>query len=383
MLLMIKMTAHRINQTRITSFFLILGMVFSMLLVSIGISFGYEHIYAGRNKSENTPPHGELYSVFSDGRKQLNANRVKKLFKGMREETGVIFNNLLVHPDRAELDTYCPVSAEWFVRDDGWHYPLVSGRYYTSEEIKNGEKVALVGNSRKEDMREENGKQYIDIGGEAYEVLGIVGIEDQVSLWDNRIFMPCTALPGEVMEDMTLHSVNFILYNESGELSKDQKVIEKNGDSMASDFEIEDEGAVQTEDMAQALLQSQDPIYSLILLGYAVVLIYAINIVVFWLEKRRYEIGLRKAFGYTDRDIARLIFGEMFGLALFSGIVALVIQMVAGSIADRIFGYTLKLYLPNIMIALGVVLLTAILTSICPVIRALRIPSADTLKEGE
>jgi len=363
--------------------FFILGLVFSMLLVSLGISFSYEHIYAGKNKSDNAPPNGELCLISSESSKQISANNIKKLFSGMRKETGVIFNNLLIHPDSEEINSYCPLSAEWFVQDNGWHYPLIAGRYYTAEEVKNGVRVVLIGTSHKKNIREKAGKQYIDIYGEAYEVLGVVGIEDQVSLWDNRIFMPCTSLPDEVKADFTFSAATFILYNQSGGLLKDQKVIRRNGNSMFSGFEIEDKGAIQTEDMKEALLQSQNPIYSLALMGYFVTLIYAINIVVFWLEKRRYEIGLRKAFGYTDKDITKLIFGEMVGLSLLSCIIAMVIQVAVWGIAGRIFGYTLKLYFPNIIIALGVVLLTAALTSIWPVLRALRIPPADVLKGGE
>lgn len=378
-----KMTIWRIRQTTVTSLFLIFGLTLSMLMISIGISFSYEHIYAGNNKKNNMPPNGEMYIVSSESEKHLNSNDIEKLFDGLRKGTGVIFSGLMAHPDRAKINSYYPVSAEWFTNDNEWHYPLASGRYYTADEIKNKEKVVLVGSTLKECIRKQDKKQYIDIQGEAYEVLGIIGVENQRTLWDNRIVMPCTVLPESIARDLTFSFINFILYNELGNLKVDQNIIMKNGVKIVSDFKIMNQGKLQIENMVEELLQSQDSIYYLAVLSYLVTIIYAVNIVVLWLEKRRYEIGLRKAFGYTDKEVAKLIFGEMFGIALLSSIIVLVIQAVMGEVVGRISKYTLTLSLPNILIALGFVLLTALLTSIWPVIRALKIPPADILKDGE
>ena len=52
------------------------------------------------------------------------------------------------------------------------------------------------------------------------------------------------------------------------------------------------------------LVISPDKIYIIALVGYIVSMIYAVNIVIFWIEKRKYEIGLRKALGYKNKDTA-------------------------------------------------------------------------------
>ena len=48
---LLAMVKHRINQSKATSLFFIFGMVISMLLCSIGISFSSELIYAAMNKA--------------------------------------------------------------------------------------------------------------------------------------------------------------------------------------------------------------------------------------------------------------------------------------------------------------------------------------------
>lgn len=382
-----KMTLHRIQQTKITSIFLIFGLTLSILIVSIVTGFTYEYLLIRDNNSDIAPPNGKIYTFYSESNQRFGADVMKQLFDGVRKETGAIWNEAVVQLDKKEVNHLSSLNAEWFTQDDGWHYPLVSGRYYTAKEIKEGEKVALIGTDLEECVRKDNKKQYIDISGEAYEVLGIVGIENEVSQWDSMVFMPCTALPDVITREYTFTSIfeSLLLYNEAGDLKKDKAMLQKNGAKIDSKFEIR-AGDTQKDDifLMVNLMRDKNPMVFLLgFLGYFVVLIYAVNIVIFWLEKRHYEIGLRKAFGYTDKEIAKLIFEEMFGLAILSCIIAIGIQAVLGKVIGRISMYTLKLYIPNIITALVVVVLTAFLTSIWPVIRTLKIPPADTLKEGE
>ena len=197
--------------------------------------------------------------------------------------------------------------------------------------------------------------------------------------------MPITVLPKSVLDTYSLgySGISLMLYNEDGDFSRDLKIIKKNGKKLAPGFTIEYYGKPQTEDMMESLLQSQDPIFVLAILGYIVTLIYSVNIVVFWVEKRKYEIAVRKAFGYTDKDIAKIISGEILALTGVAAIIALLIQAVVGRLLHQISKYTLEMHMANIMIAVVVVLITAFLTSIWPVRKAMRIPPIETLKEGE
>lgn len=381
----VKMTIKRIQQSTMTSVFLIIGLTLSMLMISIGISFSFEYIYAGQNKSDFMPPNGELYTISGESDQQLSPDNIEKMFQGISEDTGVIFNGIMLHPDLGEINTFNSVSAEYFTQDDGWHYPLISGRYYTAKEIKDRKNVVLIGKTLKKLLKEKDNKQYIDIYGEEYEVLGVIGFKGKASLWDNRICIPVTVMPDIAYEDMVLEggTINFIMYHENGNTKKDKKIIAKNGKTIDDKFRIKDQGKIETENMVSELAQSQDPIYTLAIMGYVVTIIYAVNIVIFWLQKRRYEIGIRKAFGYTDFDIAKLIIGEIIGISFLATVIALLLQAVLSIIIGSVSKYTLTLFLPNIILALVVVLITALITSVLPIKRALKIPPASILKEGE
>lgn len=377
------MTLQRIRQTKMTSLFFIFGMTLSMLMVSVGISFVSELIAAQRAKEKAMPPNGEQFGLYRSGEEVLEFETTLQLFSGLGSGSGVIVNHLMLHLDQSEINTFCSVSAELFVDDDRWHYPVIEGRYFTVKEIQERKKVVLTGKSLKKYEREQDGKKYLDIEGETYEVIGTVGMENQISLWDNRIFMPFTSLPEKTKQVFNSGSeMNFILYHSEAAVEEELQNIEQNGSELYPGFNVESYGLIQVEDVMKDIANSQEQIFSIAILGYVVTLIYAVNIVVFWIEKRRYEIGIRKAFGYTEQAIAQMIYGEMLGLTMIACVVAIVIQEIISLAAGRVSGYTCKVYFSNIAIGTLIVFLTAAIISIWPIHRALKIQPAAALKEG-
>lgn len=378
-----RMTLQRIRQTKMTSLFFIFGMTLSMLMVSVGISFVSELIAAQRAKEKAMPPNGEQFGLYRPGEEMLEFETTLQLFSGLGPGSGVIVNHLMLHLDQSEVNTFCSVSAELFADDDRWHYPVIEGRYFTVNEIRERKKVVLTGKSLKKYEREQDGKKYLDIEGETYEVIGTVGMENQISLWDNRIFMPFTSLPEQTKQIFNSSSeMNFILYHSEAAVEEELQNIEENGSELYPGCQVESYGFIQVEDVMKDIANSQEQIFSIAILGYVVTLIYAVNIVVFWIEKRRYEIGIRKAFGYTGPAIAQMIYGEMLGLTMIACVVAIVIQEIISLAAGRISGYTCKVYFSNIAIGTLIVFLTAAIISIWPIHRALKIQPAAALKEG-
>lgn len=378
---MFEMTKKRIKQTPLTSAFLVWGLVLSMLMISMGTSFVTEHLYAENEKENAKPPNGQQYDMVWSGNKTFE--NMEDCFQGIRNETGVIINGLMVHIDGTEINTYASVSAEWFVRNNGWHYPISEGKYFTKEQIQTGEKVVLIGKTYKEYTYKENNKTYINIEKEKYQVLGVVGTSEQISLWDSRIFMPCTSLPEKMIKEMSeYHDMTFILYNEKGKLAKDEKVIQKNAGKIFDEPKVILQGKIESGNMAEDLMNNPDMIYTIAIVGYLVSLIYAINIVAFWMEKRKYEIGIRKALGYKNRDISKIILSEMLGFSIISCLMAIAIQFIGSTIFGTISSYTLHIYLPNIVIGIVVVFLTTFITSVWPIIKALKVQPIEILRKG-
>ena len=115
-------------------------------------------------------------------------------------------------------------------------------------------------------------------------------------------------------------------------------------------------------------------------LGYLVAIVYAINIVALWMEKRRKEMGVRKAFGYSNGSIAKLILCEMAGITFLGCVLGLGIQFLLKIFVSRIFDYDLTIYLSNVLISIGIVAVTTVLTSIWPIIKTMKIQPVEIVK---
>ena len=100
------------------------------------------------------------------------------------------------------------------------------------------------------------------------------------------------------------------------------------------------------------------------------------------MEKRKYEIGIRKALGYKNRDIIGIILSEMQGFSIISCVVAVAIQFIGSVIFGTIANYTLHIYLPNVIVGIVVVFFTTFITSIWPIRKALRIQPIEILRKG-
>lgn len=376
----------RIKQSPLLSALLIFGLVTSILLISLGTSFVSNLYYSDKAKSQYNPQKAKVYDITYSALKSSDSSVMNKLFSKIDNDTGLFINNLLLHTDASEVNAYNKVSGEYFTNNNVWHYPLISGSYYTAEDVKKGNKVVVLGSNLLKRAYERNGNKYIEIEEEEYLIKGVIGIPNEKSSWDNRIIMPCTSMPKNYFENnlqRDLEDISFVIYNEKGEYSQEIKQINAEGKKLFDNFTLDYLGELQDDNSLKIVVENPDFLLFVALIGYIITIIFAINITVFWIEKRKYEISVRKAFGFTNGSIMKMIFKEMIGFAIISFIIAIIVQFLLGLIVGSIANYTLKLYLPNLVIGLFVVLVTALVTTLIPAIKAIKVEPAEALKSKE
>ena len=117
-----------------------------------------------------------LVKKSNDSMNNCNNEIFNQLFSRIDNDTGLYLNNLLLHVDGSEVNGYCSASAEYFKNDDVWHYPLVSGKYFTADDVKNGNKVVLIGSSLDEYSYKKNNEKYLKIEEiqEGEEIFGVI-----------------------------------------------------------------------------------------------------------------------------------------------------------------------------------------------------------------
>ena len=371
----------RIKQSPLLSALLIFGLVTSILLISLGTSFVSNLYYSDKAKNQYNPKKAKVYDITYSALKSSDSSVMNKLFSKIDNDTGLFINDLLLHTDASEVNVYNKVSGEYFTNNNVWHYPLISGSYYTADDVKKGNKVVVLGSNLLKKAYERNGNKYIEIEEEEYLIKGVIGIPNEESSWDNRIIMPCTSMPKNYFKNnlqRDLEDISFVIYNEKGEYSQDIKQINAEGKKLFDNFTLDYLGELQDDNSLKVVVENPDFLLFVALIGYIITIIFAINITVFWIEKRKYEISVRKAFGFTNGSIMKMIFKEMIGFAIISFIIAIIVQFLLGLIVGSIANYTLKLYLPNL-----VVLVTALVTTLIPAIKAIKVEPAEALKSKE
>ena len=70
--------------------------------------------------------------------------------------------------------------------------PLISGRYFSGEEVRSDDRKAMIGRRFEKDVYEEGDRQYIDIMGEKFEVIGVLG-SAQLTRMDSMKWIPLKA----------------------------------------------------------------------------------------------------------------------------------------------------------------------------------------------
>ena len=376
----------RIKQSPLLSALLIFGLVTSILLISLGTSFVSNLYYSDKAKNQYNPKKAKVYDITYSALKSSDSSVMNKLFSKVDNDTGLFINDLLLHTNASEVNVYNKVSGEYFTNNNVWHYPLISGSYYTAEDVKKGNKVVVLGSKLLKEAYERNGNKYIEIEEEEYLIKGVIGIPDEKSSWDNRIIMPCTSMPKNYFKNnlqRDLEDISFVIYNEKGEYSQDIKEINNEGKKLFDNFTLDYLGELQDDNSLKIVVENPDFLLFVALIGYIITIIFAINITVFWIEKRKYEISVRKAFGFTNGSIMKMIFKEMIGFAIISFAISIIVQFLLGLAVGSIANYTLKLYLPNLVIGLVVVLVTALVTTLIPAIKAIKVEPAEALKSKE
>ena len=378
----IKTIFQRIRKEPITSTFFVLGFALAMLMVSMGTSYVTEMVCATNDKKSYAPPNGYqlAVSIFLEEEQKVDMEYMLKAFEETKEKTGIFVNDIMLNLDAAKVNEFVAASAEWFKKDAVWHYPLSQGRYYTREEILERKNVVLIGKNLQKYVEEENNEKYIGIEGTRYKVLGIVGFKDKDSLWDSRLFMPITSLPDKELENLELGSFSCAIYNHKNVVDENIELLEQSFAQRYDNVVIENIGKLETDNAMEQVVTNPDNILLMGILGYLVAVVYAINIVALWMEKRRKEMGVRKAFGYSNLSITKLIMCEMAGLTFLGCIIGLGIQFLLKLFVSRILDYDLTIYISNVVISFGIVAITTLLTSIWPVMKIMKIQPVEIVK---
>lgn len=374
-----KLLTKQIKSHPLSTLFLMLGYIVSILMSSFGASNLAELKQISLERTEGAPKNALVINILLNNKYEYD--KILNIFNDISLDSSMIFTDMTTFIDASNEEQIFPISSELFYSNPDWHYPLYSGRFYTADEIMHGDKIALLGKSLKKYTYKVKNKEYIKISSEEYEVVGYVGKEGKVTPWDDRIFIPLTALPAMQKSNIeSTGSLQFILHNKKEQPVNDYEKIKNKVLSINKNAFVDIKELEASDDTIANLLGNSDDLITLTLLIYFIAVINSIALTTLWINDRKFEIGVRKAFGHTNYNISLLLFMEVLSITFVSCCISLLIQAILNIFVSNILGYTIRIYLLNFIQAIFITFITAFITSLSPIVKSLKIQPIELLK---
>ncbi|ACL21820.1 protein of unknown function DUF214 [Desulfitobacterium hafniense DCB-2] len=358
--------------------FLLIGFIVSILLISIGTSAVLGLKQAAIMK-ENATPQNALAMTYAFSKKSSFDDHLE-IIKNISVNSGVMVANhsLYFNEDQSKH----PLTAIFFQEESKWTYPYYDGRYLKTSEINQGASVILIGKNLLGLTHKKDGIKYLDIEGEEYEVIGLIGVKNQYTTWDSRILMPLTSVPESTRSEIESSGCTMILYNDE-KLPMDDfntlkdKILQVDKDAMITAEELNP----GSEKIIIDLFAQKDSLVIFTLLVYVIALINLVNITSYWINDRRYEIGVRKAFGHTNLQVAMMLFSEMFLVLLTGCIIALVLHMLLNQILSNMLDYPSTVTYVNWLTAIIFTMASSLAATIIPIVKSMKIQPIEIMRK--
>lgn len=223
-----------------------------------------------------------------------------------------------------------------------YDYSFVSGRSFTEEENNSANTVMVVTDVLAKDLFGTDDVVGKFVKTENFLDFKIVGVVKQISSFYSyaysQVFVPANTLRNDYSgkwspENTRGNNIVSLLVKEGYPLKKVRKQIEKaqeriNGELIDYKFEVEVDDIYQRS--IDSLGGKVNPLLLLFILVLILLVVPGVNMsgmVSSLIEKRAEEIGVRKTYGATTKEIILLFFKENLIITLCSGILGLLLSM--------------------------------------------------------
>lgn len=264
------------------------------------------------------------------------------------------------------------------------------GNFLTIQNIKNSDKVVVLGPSVRDDLFSEDAENVvgktIKIKGISFKIIGITqskggaGFTNQ----DDMAFVPISTAQRFLSGSDYLSTIS-IQVEDSKQMTQAQEeitalLLEKhNKTEDTADFRVMNqadvvEGATSTMDTLTSLLAAIAGI-SLLVGGIGIM-----NMMLTTVTERTREIGLRKAIGATKKDINRQFLLEALALTFFGGVIGVAFGWGVAFVVAKVGGIATDVSWSSIMLAFGVSAIIGVTFGFYPARRASALNPIEALR---
>lgn len=377
------------NAHRLSFSLLLFGYLIAILMMSVGVSWVEEARYKIIALSDGYPDIHVL-DVWMNGLTEPTHEQIIHTIAELEDPPELHMEYFYLGVEDYESASIQSIFAE--ERTD-WLPPLLEGRHITQEETAGQEKLAVVGkNVAKQlfpkginenafiDISSRSFSQdggdvlYNDISGMNYQVIGTIGHDQRITIWDDLVYIPQGSIPDNLMmaESGSMIDISLILNDRFAEQEADLLTdkLKINSPSLHYGYESNEPQELSDHNIWM------DAVTIMLITGLILVvaMVNVINLTLFWILERKREIVIRKAVGATNGRIMVSILIESIAIALIAACIA-----VAGHYLYTLFIPSNQVSWINWFVAVGTALVCGGLTSIFPARKALSMQPAEVL----
>lgn len=269
-------------------------------------------------------------------------------------------------------------------------YRLIKGNFPTEEQLQSDGRYVVLGINKKDMTYRRNGRDYILIQEDEYEVTGYISAKNSRIL-DNKIllFYSCMGdrIKNNLLDYYRMGALNIIyesdtnsgVYTYMWDYLHNLDAYEK---EYAADESVYN---IMVSDLGEQWYSTAAPLpmygtWAKLIYVFCIVLLF--YVMELWMQQRKEEFAIRKAFGYSDIKIMGLVMVQMAKLLLIAVILSeLIISLL--TFADvGIYVLDTKDIFDRVVRELIFVISTFILVSIIPFIRIYTEKPTDLLQNS-
>lgn len=308
-----------------------------------------------------------LVNVY-DGYKLMNpfANKNSKTIKvvSLKNEEDIFsilkkYDNTAAYVDQINIDV-CYGQAIYYSNFD-FRIPMLEGRFLSKEDFyTNDLNTIVIGKDLKKYIKEINGKKIIKLNDINYEVIGVMGYKNKVSILDSRFFVNLNSyLKNNPLNEKT--ALN---------LTVRENVYDKLLDDIRKNYNIlsieENNSNVNSINLVATNSRS------LIILASIMVILFLLNIInitSYYVKDKLKEIGIRKSYGARGINIFKNILKDYLFTVTVASIASLILYIIIikSNLSIQIFGS--DLYIRSIFFSYMITLFIGSFVSLIALIK--------------
>lgn len=256
---------------------------------------------------------------------------------------------------------------------------MVSGEYFKEENFISDEPVAVVGKDvLKYSAIEKNGERYFEYENIQYKIIGVMGYENRSSISDLEFIINLNAY---VLNPNSVISESNYLIDSKSDINIFESFIKGiNNLGLEINYEIMPNDNNKLD--FNYFLENSSYIIIIFILMIFLVFINVFNITLQWIERKKKQIGIKKALGGTNAKIAFEIILEYQFLALISFVLGIVLYIVV--IKSKVISiFNADIYLIATLMTYIFSSIIALMVSLLAIIKSLKIAPSIIMRGGK